>query len=87
MEKSERECRRPLCMLAHDLVNKLSVIVGCCDLLIDPGQRDPEGAKHIQRIRDTAKSMAERLSHEQCHLVSIAQSVALRKQTSTTHQQ
>jgi nitrogen-specific signal transduction histidine kinase len=83
MEQSARECHRPLCMLAHDLVNKLSVIIGCCDLLNDSDRPDPEDAKHVQRIRDTAKSMAERLSHEQCHLVSVAQSMALRKETST----
>ena len=85
MEKLTRECNRPLCMLAHDLVNKLSVIVSCCDLLTDPGRADPEGEKHVQRIRDTAMSMAERLNHEQCHLVSLAESQAMHKQTSTAH--
>lgn len=85
MEKSERDCHRPLCMLAHDLVNKLSVIIGCCDLFTDLGRPDPVGEKQIQLIRDTAKSMAERLSHEQCHLVSLAQSVAIRKEPNPAH--
>lgn len=83
MEKSARECNRPLCMLAHDLINKLSVIIGSCDLLTDPGRLDLQGEKHVQLIRATAKSMAERLSHEQCHLVSIAQSTAMRTATFT----
>lgn len=85
MEKLARECNRPLCMLAHDLVNQLSVIVGCCDLLTDPDRPDPDGKKHIQLIRDTAKAMAERLNHEQCHLISIAQSQAIQKEPSTAH--
>jgi hypothetical protein len=84
MEKSARDCNRPLCMLAHDLVNKLSVIVGCCDLLTNPERLDPTAEKHVQLIRNTAKSMAERLNHEQCHLVSRAQSEALQKEPSTT---
>jgi len=81
MEKSQRECKHLICMLAHDLVNNLSVIVSCCDLLTDCGRTDAEGEKHVQLIRDTAKSMAKRLNHQQCQLVSLARSAAMQKET------
>ena len=81
MEKSQRECKHLICMLAHDLVNNLSVIICCCDLLTDPGRADAEGQKHVQLIRETAKSMADRLSHQKCHIASIAQRVATQKET------
>jgi signal transduction histidine kinase len=63
-------------MLAHELLNNLCVIVGRCDLLGDLGQPDDERTRHLQAIRETAKSMADRLNHHQCHLASIARTVA-----------
>jgi len=79
MDKPERQCHHPICMLAHELVNNLSVIVGRCDLLGDPDQSDDERTRHLQAIRQTAKSMADRLNQHQCHLASIARTAAMRR--------
>lgn len=67
-------------MLAHELLNNLSVIVGSCDLLQDQQNVEDQSAKHVTRIRDTAKSMAERLNHHQCHLAALARSADLQQQ-------
>jgi hypothetical protein len=75
MQKASRECHHPICILAHDLVNNLSVIVGRCDLMLDAGQSDEQRAKHLSEIRDTAKLMADKLTHHQCQLASLARSV------------
>jgi hypothetical protein len=36
MHNPKGECHHPICILAHELVNNLSVIVGRCDLITDP---------------------------------------------------
>lgn len=81
MDKSARQCHHPICMLAHELVNNLSVIVGRCELLSDLDQPDDERTRHLQAIRETAKSMADRLNHHQCHLASIARTLAIERET------
>jgi hypothetical protein len=67
-------------MLAHELVNNLAVVVGRCDLLSD-GDLPESSTKHVQEIRQTAKSMALKLNHHQCHLASLARSATLQKET------
>jgi hypothetical protein len=76
MQTAIRECQQPICILAHDLVNNLSVIVGRCDLMLDPGQLDEQRAKYLSQIRDTAKLMADKLNNHQCQLAALARSVA-----------
>ena len=66
--KSERH--QPVCMVAHDLVNKLSAIVGHCDLLIEIMGRDVEYAGRLTLIRDIAKAAAEELTEHQRKLAA-----------------
>lgn len=80
MEKKAPQCHHPVCMLAHDLLNNLSVIVGSCDLLQDQENLENQSTQHVTRIRDTAKSMAERLNHHQCHLAALARSAEVQLQ-------
>lgn len=77
MQTSKRECHQPMCMLAHELVNNLAVIVGHCELLGDPDRPDAERTKHLKAIRDTSKGMAEKLHQHQCHLAAIARTAGL----------
>lgn len=57
--------------LAHDLINKLSVIVGYCDLLVEKTPDDPSVQRQAQLIRSTARSMAADLARFQCDLVRL----------------
>ena len=59
---------QPSCNLAHGLVNKLSVIVGYCDLAKDDVPEDSKCRKHMEAIRSIAKNMAEELLRHQCDL-------------------
>jgi hypothetical protein len=71
MEKSSTEPYQPDCPLAHDLINKLAVIVGNCDLLVE---RMPENSPLWDRmllVRDLAKSVGEELGHLQCDLARL----------------
>jgi hypothetical protein len=59
---------QPSCMLAHELVNQLSVIVGHCDLLEERTPEDSACLERLKAIRDVAKAMAQQLTQHQCDL-------------------
>lgn len=58
----------PTCILAHHLINKLTVIIGGCDLLREMDPRSRECAQRILLIRETAQAMADELREHQNHL-------------------
>jgi len=58
---------QPTCIMAHDLLNKLTVIIGGCDLLEEKAS-DSECVRLILAIRDSAKAMADELKQHQCDL-------------------
>lgn len=71
MEKPSRKSYEPECPLAHNLINKLSVIVGHCDLLVE---RIPETSPLWGRmllVRDLAKSVGEELGQLECDLARL----------------
>jgi len=59
---------QPLCLLSHDLLNQLAVIVGNCDLLSKEAPAGSESARRLFRIRQVAKEMAEQLNQHQCDI-------------------
>lgn len=64
-------CHEPSCLLSHVLVNKLSVIIGNCELLEEQAQAGSECAKRLGLIRDVAQEMAEELNKHQCKLSEV----------------
>lgn len=62
---------RPSCMLAHHLINRLSVIVGFCDLLAEEAPESPECLRRLRQMREIASSAAEELSRHECELEKI----------------
>ncbi len=60
---------QPECPLAHKLINKLSVVVGSCDLLVESAPEDSPLLSRIILIRNTAQSMAADLAEFECDLV------------------
>ena len=55
------------CLLAHDLFNKLTTIIGQCEILEDKAL-DPECLNRLQKIRQTARAMADEISTHQCRI-------------------
>jgi hypothetical protein len=49
----------------HDLVNKLAVIVGHCDLLSDYLKQGSQSAKRVIAIQEIGRGMAKELSEYQ----------------------
>jgi hypothetical protein len=67
---------QPNCMLAHDLINRLSIIVGYCDLLADEGPENSMCHERLLMIRQTANAAAEDLAQHQCQLETLARQTA-----------
>jgi hypothetical protein len=56
--------------LAHELINKLSIVIGGCDLLVEQTPEDSPFRKQINTIRNTAKAMATDLAAFECEVIS-----------------
>ena len=54
------------CTLSHNLLNQLTVIVICCDLLRDEPAGQTENARRLASIRTAARAIARELSQHQC---------------------
>jgi hypothetical protein len=71
-------------MLAHELINSLSVIVGRCDLLEQESELEALAAAHLKQIRDVAKGMAEKLCTHQCQLALLMGTASPEKEGAPT---
>lgn len=56
---------QPACMFAHDLINKISAIVGNCDLLYEKTEKGTEYARRLAVIRDLAESAIKEITEHQ----------------------
>jgi hypothetical protein len=64
-------------MLAHHLINQLTVIVGSCDLLLAENvPESQECLRRLRQIREIATSAAEELSRHGCELEAVMSSGA-----------
>jgi len=77
MEKSRARDLQPICMLAHDLINRLAVIVGHCDLLTEDGPEDSKCHKRLALIREIAYTAATELGERQCDLDNLSRSAVI----------
>jgi hypothetical protein len=64
---------QPSCMLAHQLINRLTVIVGFCDLLAEEALDAPECLRRLRQMREIASSAAEELIRHKCRLAAKTQ--------------
>lgn len=80
MEKSKQLPILPICPLAHNLLGKLTVIVGYCDLLLERESVDSESLHHLRLIRQAARSMGTELQDHQCEHLLHQKTVNVRDQ-------
>jgi hypothetical protein len=64
MASPKREPHEPPCMIAHNLITKITVIVGRCDLL-NESNHTIESARQIVAIPDIAESTVQELIEHQ----------------------
>jgi hypothetical protein len=79
MQTLTKECDRTACSLACELIDKLTVIVGNCDLLREGMGAGSAEAKRLDLIRGMAKEIANELSGCQCRLLEAVRSVGGQK--------
>jgi len=73
MGVSHRDEYQASCMLSHDLINKLTVVVGTCDLLQQrieqlAGKADPDFVKKVALIRKVSKEIVEQMAKHTCRM-------------------
>jgi hypothetical protein len=61
----------PDCMVTHDLINRLTVIVICCDLLTEGPDEDSDRRRRLHMIRTSAKAIAKQLNEHECDIERI----------------
>lgn len=59
-------------LFLHDLVNKLAVIVGHCDLVSDHLKEGSQCAKRVSAVQDIAREMAKELNEYHGQLLEAA---------------
>lgn len=79
MEQSDWKNYQPVCMLAHDMLNKLSVIGGLCELVSAEAEPGTECAARLATIQDTAKSLAQEVIKRECQLSTLIRSSDAKK--------
>jgi len=79
MENSTKESDEAACLLAHEIIEKLTVIIGNCDLLSAKAQAGSECATRLGLIHDTAKEIAKELGGRQCRLLDAVRSTGGQK--------
>jgi light-regulated signal transduction histidine kinase (bacteriophytochrome) len=69
--QSNQKKHQPACLLSHDLLNKLSAIIGFCDLLMEKAEEkgeDQECVRQLGTVNDLARSAVKTLLEHQCEL-------------------
>ena len=79
MEKLRREFDRHACSLAYELIDKLTIIVGNCDLLREQMETGSVDSKRLDSIRGMAKEITKELSECQCRLLEAVRSAGGQK--------
>lgn len=63
-----------MCSLSHQILNKLSVIIGSCDLLMEDLEEsanpDAQTIRRLEMVRDVARELGEEVKERRCVLES-----------------
>ncbi|HTS34744.1 MAG TPA: hypothetical protein VMH04_03670 [Candidatus Solibacter sp.] len=68
---------QPSSIVVHNLINKLAVIVGRCELMMDEAKEDGGCTRRLEVIRDLAKAMAEELVLDQAEHSEVGRAAVL----------
>jgi hypothetical protein len=68
----KRKLHEPACMDAHDLINKLSTIIGHCDLLTEMTKTTSEQERRVSSIRNIAVACVKEMKEHQRNAAKIA---------------
>ncbi len=81
MDVSAHDKHQPKCWLSHHFINKLSVIIGSCQLLQEQADEsdglDTECAHRVAVILEVAREMSKELKEHECQLDSATKMLLL----------
>lgn len=65
-------------MMAHRFINKLTMIIGSCDILIDSEDHaESDCRRRLAKVREIAQDMADELIDHQCELDDVTRTKML----------
>jgi hypothetical protein len=67
----------PVCIVAHECRNRLSIIIGNCDLALEKVPEDSDIAKRLSVIRDAASAIAAEFDQTECSLFDLRRANAV----------
>ena len=73
---SKGERHEPACMVAHNMINTLSAIIGQCDLMKEKIGKDTEAAMRLATVHNLAQSAVKQLTEHQRELVAESRELA-----------
>lgn len=82
MEKSTGRQVLPVCMLLHELINDMSIIIGNVDLATEKMPANPDCAKRLQVIGETARHVVRGLQEHQCELTGLLRTTRMERKRS-----
>ena len=62
---SKAERHQPVCNVSHYVINKLTAIIGNCDLMLEKMEKGTEHARRLAVIREIANETAKELTDHQ----------------------
>ena len=72
MEISKGNRHQPTCLLSHHFINKITVIIGSCQILQEKAEHsdrfDSECTRRLSVIEEVAKGMVDELNDHECRL-------------------
>lgn len=78
---------RHFCLLAHNVVNKLSAILGHCEILDAEAHADPRCIERLHKIRDLASSAAAMLQNGECEVEAVTRILELENAFAAAHRE
>ena len=79
MEKSNGRQVLPVCMMLHEMISQLLVIIRHCDLATEEVPTDSACAKRFRIIGETARRVAQGMHEHQCELTDLLRTTRLDK--------
>jgi hypothetical protein len=77
LENANPAVLTPACLLVHNMINKLSVIIGNCDLVIEATPEDSPQAQRLAAIRKAAESLILEVRDYKCDLIEPAKNITV----------
>jgi hypothetical protein len=89
MEISKANKHQPTCLLSHYFINKLTVIIGSCQILQEKAERSggfyTECTRRLSVIEEVAKGIVDELNDHECRLDAMRKVAVMANPAASIH--